>query len=69
MLASEYRRVWVVYAITADRVIDLKVIALTHVKVFKTMCWRGMHTACACLSGHMIAEDNRYRCLIEGGQQ
>ena len=69
MLACKHRRVRVVDAITADGVIHLQVVALTHVKVFKAVCRRSVHAASTCLGGHMITQNDRHRRLIKGRRQ
>ena len=69
MLACKHRCVRVVDTITADRVIHLEVVALTHIEVFKPVCRRSMDAASACLGGHMIAQNDRHGRLIKGRQQ
>ena len=61
MLPGKNRRVGVIHPVTPHRVIHFQSVAATHLKVFKAMGGRSMHTPGACLGGDVLTEHDGYR--------
>ena len=61
MFAFENRCAWQINAVSTDGVIDLEVISLAYLKIFKTVRRCRMHAASTRICSDMIAQHNRYR--------
>ena len=56
VLTFEHRRPFQVDAITTNRIVDLKVVSLSNLKIFQTVRRCCVNTACSRISGHVITK-------------
>ena len=65
MLPFEHRCSFQVDTIATNRVIDLEVISLTNLEIFKTVCRRRVNTPCSRISGDVITQHQWYGFVRE----